>query len=578
MLAANTRVAMSDPFASLWPNSDSKIKKTLEDAASQEIDPVSDLSDPNRTIWIITTASLPWMTGTAINPLLRAAYLAKDRPKGKIHLLVPWLEREDQEIAFPPGIRFDHPDEQREYVKNWLTMDAQLPNAANNINITFFSARYHDEYHSIFPMGDVSALIPDDLADVCVLEEPEHLNWYRAPFTAKTWTEKFNHVVGIIHTNYLIYTKSHSLGQLKEPLLYFVNQGMCRAYCHKIIKLSGALQEFAIEKEVISNVHGVRTKYLSIGDRARNPATFTKGAYFIGKLAWPKGLGELYEHMKYIVKRTNKVFPIDIYGQGPHEEEIRDTAHNEGLPVTFFGAKDHSFLSEYKVFVNPSVSEVLCTTIVEAIAMGKWVVCRKHPSNTFFEQFDNCLTYSNDAEFAANIYWALDHDPLPLTDEQRYVLSWEAATERFLEASKMTVEMKVNSNSYTDKFIAWAIDAITQGKNGDYLRQLAGGRAAADQYAWQLTNGLMARPRVQNEEEKERNSDRNEGVEEGVECAVEGTVEGTVEGIVEEEAGAESTPTTEDIQDDIQDIQDLQKRNFSAVPDELMEEVVKSGL
>ena len=37
--------------------------------------------------------------------------------------------------------------------------------------------RYHDEYHSIFPMGDITALIPDDEADVCVLEEPEHLNW-----------------------------------------------------------------------------------------------------------------------------------------------------------------------------------------------------------------------------------------------------------------------------------------------------------------------------------------------------------------------------------------------------------------
>ena len=29
---------------------------------------------------------------------------------------------------------------------------------------------------------------------------------------------------------------------------------MCRANCHKIIKLSGALQEFAAEKEEISNV------------------------------------------------------------------------------------------------------------------------------------------------------------------------------------------------------------------------------------------------------------------------------------------------------------------------------------
>lgn len=37
--------------------------------------------------------------------------------------------------------------------------------------------RFHDDFHSIFPMGDITALIPDELADVCVLEEPEHLNW-----------------------------------------------------------------------------------------------------------------------------------------------------------------------------------------------------------------------------------------------------------------------------------------------------------------------------------------------------------------------------------------------------------------
>lgn len=36
---------------------------------------------------------------------------------------------------------------------------------------------YHDEFHSIFPMGDVTALIPDEEADICILEEPEHLNW-----------------------------------------------------------------------------------------------------------------------------------------------------------------------------------------------------------------------------------------------------------------------------------------------------------------------------------------------------------------------------------------------------------------
>ena len=466
----------------IWPKA-KRIK-----IRSSEIIPESDLRDVNRKIWIITTASLPWLTGTSVNPLLRAAYLAKERPAGKITLMVPWLKREEQDTAFPPNLRFDHPDDQLKFVRKWLLEEANMPDAVDKLQISFYAARYHDEFHSIFPMGDITDLIPDEDADVCVLEEPEHLNWYRAPFTAKAWMDKFKHVVGIVHTNYLVYTRSQLGGAFREPLLYYVNQGMCRAYCHKIIKLSGALQEFAPEKEVISNVHGVRNKFLEIGDKMTS-AGFTKGAYFVGKLAWPKGLGELFQLMNYVRKRSGKSFPIDIYGQGPHENQIKDVAKKSGIPATFLGGRDHALLKEYKVFINPSLSEVLCTTIVEALAMGKWVVCAKHPSNEFFEQFPNCLTFRNEEEFAANVFWALHHDPPVLTPELRYQLTWEAATDRFIAASAITAEMHAKSKTFADRFCAWSHHIVGSGQHGDIVRLLAGGRAAANQIEYMKQYG-----------------------------------------------------------------------------------------
>ena len=129
-----------DPWRELWSSNFGKSNDAVM-ANGAEIVPESDLRNPNRRIWIITTACLPWLTGTSVNPLLRAAYLAKERPEGMITLMVPWLEKDDQELTFPPNVRVNHPDEQREYVKKWLIEDAQLPLAAQRLQISFYAAR-----------------------------------------------------------------------------------------------------------------------------------------------------------------------------------------------------------------------------------------------------------------------------------------------------------------------------------------------------------------------------------------------------------------------------------------------------
>jgi len=68
--------------------------------------------------------------------------LAKDKPDGKVHLLIPWVTVECQNLIFPNGIRFKTPEEQRAYLKAWLVNDAHLPLAADKLDISFYAGRF----------------------------------------------------------------------------------------------------------------------------------------------------------------------------------------------------------------------------------------------------------------------------------------------------------------------------------------------------------------------------------------------------------------------------------------------------
>lgn len=77
-------------------------------------------------IAIFTTASIPWLTGTAVNPLFRAAYLANDGER-RVTLVIPWLTVKHQKLVYPNSITFSSPSEHEAYVRHWLEDRVSFP-------------------------------------------------------------------------------------------------------------------------------------------------------------------------------------------------------------------------------------------------------------------------------------------------------------------------------------------------------------------------------------------------------------------------------------------------------------------
>jgi hypothetical protein len=659
----------------------------LHDAEwGNEVTPQSDLTRPGRHIHIVTTASLPWFTGTAVNPLLRAAYLHKRMKEinsnanlttdksSYVTLVIPWLELpEDQEQVYHRV--FSSPQEQEAYVRDWLRNQAGMPDAADHLNLVFYTARYHAGLGSVFAMGDIIQQLPQDELDVCILEEPEHVNWFRAP--GQGWTKRYNYVVGIVHTNYDQYATQHYSGLWTAPAIRLMSAAMIRAYCHKVIKLSDVVQVFAPEKELTMNVHGVREEFIAtpssngtflespMTDGNHSQATEKAPIYFIGKLLWTKGLDLLLEYEEYYRQVTGQYFPIEIYGSGPDQKEmvraylgrraqdeddnnvdfnkvsrnlfvrlfawvnkrrglrkakrkrpvtsddiykdvmevidalpektrakledlpsqaresfdhlsedvvkaktsmkrlpkkarralnrlVNDLSNSplprsfyelrkQPIPAAFPGRVDHAELkNRHKIFVNPSVSEVLCTTTAEALAMNKFAIIPLHPSNQFFLQFPNCLAYRNQYEFVANLQWALTHDPVPLSEEQAREFTWEAATDRFLKSAAITHreawQREMLGRSKMDERIAWFHNELGKGIKGDIIRNIFGAGPVAGQVKYlsktQQDDSLMEETDEEDEEEEDEGLSRKfhdsafvralrEAFENGISTAIE---------------------------------------------------------
>ena len=158
---------------------------------------ISDLQDISRSIHIVTTAALPWMTGTAVNPLLRALHFQKTRlplnnnnnnndSSSQVTLVIPWVEDKEERMSlYGPQNTFSDGrmgrKEQEEYIRNWAKVKAGMKRESEEIVIQFYPARYQKKLGSILTLVDICSLIKEDSADIAILEEPEHLSWLSMP-------------------------------------------------------------------------------------------------------------------------------------------------------------------------------------------------------------------------------------------------------------------------------------------------------------------------------------------------------------------------------------------------------------
>ena len=84
--------------------------------------------DRHKYIWVVTTASLPWRTGTAMNPLLRALYLIKMSKKSKKHvtLVIPWLASDADRQQVYKGHSFQTTQDQEEWIRHYAETSCNL--------------------------------------------------------------------------------------------------------------------------------------------------------------------------------------------------------------------------------------------------------------------------------------------------------------------------------------------------------------------------------------------------------------------------------------------------------------------
>lgn len=365
---------------------------------------------------VVTSAALPWRTGPAIIGLWHACGLAALGMR--VAFVFPWLPARSQQRLWG-RTRFSSPEAQAD----WMAQEAARLGCPQVPAFHWYRSWYSSTLRSIVPCEDVFRAAPE--SRVMVLEEPEHVCWY--PFTGRRAAVSAEHVIGILMTNYPYYVR-HS-GYPGAAALAWLTE---RYFGYLVRRHT----DRAVPIAPIVPVHGVRNPVLGARIIGAAPAFSeiapvepeTTGVYFLGRLVWDKGLKTLID----VAARMD--LTVDIFGDGPDRTAMERYARDLSAPVRFLGSTESPWttIRNYRVFFNPSLSETLCMTNMEALVAGRHVVLPDCPAFALYKPYPNVHFYQNEDGACAALRAALTA-PTATPDAARADFSWPGACQRLAD-------------------------------------------------------------------------------------------------------------------------------------------------
>jgi digalactosyldiacylglycerol synthase len=362
---------------------------------------------------IVTNASIPWMTGTSVNPLLRASYLAKQGHTVDLYL---------PDFTIGKGIsdRLLNQSNQ-EWMRLCVSTDAQvalskeyLGDADPHFNFKFYDAELDCNETGFFT--DCRTNLIEDLIDQydkVVLEDTVSVLGRFYGFTGNSfalrdllrkcfsWRRYKSKIIYIHHTNYMYMLREKLQLKFFVSLSFLVSVLFSKQYAlsdvvHPMFRL--------LKRKDVINFNGIHPSFFGRDVKGR----LENSVYFIGKLIPEKNISAFMTAMDRI--SDSRAIHLKVIGEPLHafEREFSSVLKKKSIHYTSLCAtsKPADEVQSYSVFFNPSISEVLCTTTGEAVAMNKWVILPRHPSNDFFKQFSNVLLYRNDDELLQMMVYA----------------------------------------------------------------------------------------------------------------------------------------------------------------------------